>query len=118
MEKKGECLYQHACVKKEEKEYWKEKDVNGEGRDKVWVDRKMPKEPSDVWTEEEEKNEENDYVCGETYKTKKVPHARRDNFLVTQKKKKEKKKKKGKPTKIKSLLFITQPHSLHRVTIN
>ena len=42
--------------------------------------------------------------------TKKIPHARRDNFFVL-----TKKKKKKKPTKVRSTLFITQPHYLHPV---
>ena len=40
MEKKGKCLCQHICLKKEEKEDWKEGDINGERRNKEQTDRK------------------------------------------------------------------------------
>ena len=59
---------------------------------------KMPEKPSNVLTEEEEKNKENEYVCGETNKTKNPSCTKRQIFLLTQNRKK--KKKKEKPTKI------------------
>ena len=52
---KGKCLYQHRCMwKKEEKEDWKDRNMNGEGRNKEQTE-KTPKKPSNVWIEEMKK---------------------------------------------------------------